>query len=492
MKIRQHSRLDRREDSGQYGRSGDRSTNGDHAGRGSARWALLGRALVLTLASAVVWGTAHLRSGRRRTGLLLLTLSLTMTAAVATGVAAYSATPLSPGWLVGFAVRPGALAVICVGLLVMALVWSAVIVVSYRLCRPSELPRGARALGDIVAIALCLMVTAPLAYAAKTAYVQRELVSSVFPTGEVASEADPAVGRAGPWAGRRRVNLLLIGGDSAPGRPGVRTDSMTIASIDTKTADTVLFSLPRNLEDAPIPGRRTQFPRGFQGYSPATPGLLNEIWQYAEDRPALVPGASRGDRGPHMLKAVVGEILGLRIDNYVMVNMAGFTGLVDAIGGVRIKVDKTIPCGRNGRPIKPGVRRLKGADAMWYGRCRTHTSDYSRMARQKCLLRAIADQADPTTVLTRFNGLARAAKRAVATDIPRDMLPALTELSLKVKAGAQIQSLQFVPPMIYPGRPDFPLIRQKVNAALRESEAGRYNAQASTGGASSLNLTCPS
>ena len=28
---------------------------------------------------------------------------------------------------------------------------------------------------------------------------------------------------------------------------------MVVASIDTKTGDTVLFSLPRNLEDAPFP-----------------------------------------------------------------------------------------------------------------------------------------------------------------------------------------------------------------------------------------------
>lgn len=497
MTHRQHG--ERPGANGKSGRSRYRGTGGDDARRGAvpkrpAGGTSLGRTLALTAASTVVWGLAHLRRGHRRTGMILLTLFLAVTAAMG-GAAAYLAGPLTSGRLAQFAFRPGLLALVGTGLLIAALAWPLVIVMSYRVCRPSGRRgrRWATRAGDVAVAMLCLTVAVPLVYTAKLTYVQRDLVTSMFPTSAAAAGAQvPAAGRdeADPWGGRRRFNLLLIGGDSAPGRPGLRTDSMTIASIDTKSADTVLFSLPRNLEDAPIPGRRKEFPRGFQGDGPATPGLLNEIWQFAEDHPRLVPGVPAGDRGPRLLKAVIGEILGLRIDNYVMVNMAGFTHLVDAMGGVRIKVPETILCGRGGRPITPGVRRLMGVDAMWYGRCRTGGSDYTRMSRQKCLLREIAHQADPATVLSRFNRLARAAKRAVATDIPRETLPALVALSFKIKEGAHIRSLQFVPPMIYPGRPDFALIRQKVRAALRESETGNGAAHASA--APPLNAACPS
>ncbi|MFD2356810.1 hypothetical protein ACFSTC_57445 [Nonomuraea ferruginea] len=70
-----------------------------------------------------------------------------------------------------------------------------------------------------------------------------------------------------PWSGTQRVNFLLIGADSAPNRPGVRTDSMTVASVDTATGATTLLGLPRNLEEVPMPAgpARARFPYGFTG-----------------------------------------------------------------------------------------------------------------------------------------------------------------------------------------------------------------------------------
>lgn len=97
------------------------------------------------------------------------------------------------------------------------------------------------------------------------------------------------------------------------------------------------------------------------------------------------------------------------------------------------------------------------------------------MSRQKCLMRAIAEQADPQTVLTSFDKLAAAAKRTLSTDIPQELLPALMKLSNRVKNGAQIRSLQFVPPLIYTGNPDFDKIRSlaadAVNSEPRQVSA---------------------
>jgi hypothetical protein len=93
------------------------------------------------------------------------------------------------------------------------------------------------------------------------------------------------------------------------------------------------------------------------------------------------------------------------------------------------------------------------------------------MGRQKCLMRAIAQQADPQTVLTSFDKLAAAAKRTLSTDIPQELLPALIKLSGKVKDGAQINSLQFVPPLINSGNPDFGLIRRLTAKAVAPEQA---------------------
>ncbi|MFD2350645.1 hypothetical protein ACFSTC_16920 [Nonomuraea ferruginea] len=63
------------------------------------------------------------------------------------------------------------------------------------------------------------------------------------------------------------MNILLLGGDADDHRPGVRTDSMHLASVDVKTGNTVLFSLPRNLENVRFkPGTpmAERFPDGFR------------------------------------------------------------------------------------------------------------------------------------------------------------------------------------------------------------------------------------
>ena len=63
-------------------------------------------------------------------------------------------------------------------------------------------------------------------------------------------------------------------------------------------------------------------------------------------------------------------------------------------------------------------RHLDGREALWFARSRSDSSDYDRIARQKCVMTAMLNQLDPVTVLTKFNKIASASKRMVATDIP--------------------------------------------------------------------------
>ena len=56
-----------------------------------------------------------------------------------------------------------------------------------------------------------------------------------------------------PWADIPRVNIALLGSDAGRDRIGVRTDSMMVVSIDTRTGDALLIGIPRNLENVPIP-----------------------------------------------------------------------------------------------------------------------------------------------------------------------------------------------------------------------------------------------
>ncbi|MBW8487082.1 LCP family protein [Actinomadura parmotrematis] len=419
----------------------------------------LPRALALTLASAAVWGVAHLAAGRRWAGGLLMAAYAALVAALAV------VATLFQDHLVNLAVRPDWLSGIAIGIAAVGLVWIAVVVRSYQVVRPDGMRPQAQLAGITAVAVLCAAVAAPTAWASRNTYLYRDALTSIFHAGGKGSRH---ISGDDPWAGRARVNVLLLGGDAAANREGVRTDSVTLASVDTATGDTVLVSLPRNLENVPLPPgpARDRFPDGFTGEGPGTPGLLNEIFQYAEDHPEIDPGVAKKHRGPDILKRTVAGVLGQPVDYYILVDMFGFADIVDAMGGVKIRITQPIPYGLQGGVLQPGYRVLGGKEALWYGRSRTDSDDYTRMGRQKCLMRAIAQQADPETVLRKFDKLAAATKRAISTDIPQELLPALITLSGKVKDGAKISSLPFVPPLIYTGDPDYPLIRRLTAKAL--------------------------
>ncbi|MFB4276345.1 MULTISPECIES: LCP family protein [unclassified Nonomuraea] len=449
----------------------------------------LGAGIALTLASTVLWGVAHLAAERRKTGLALMVAYVLMLAAVLTVFTAFSANLLS------LAVQPSWLIVLTVALVVIALAWTGVIIWSFLLVRPPRSDTVGRFLSTTLAVALCALILAPTAYATRLAYLSRDVVHTLF----AGNSGTAPIMAQDPWSGADRVNFLLLGGDSAPGRPGVRTDSMTVASVDVETGATVLFGLPRNLQQVQLPAgpARDAFPWGFTGSGPDTPGLLNEVFQYAEDHPELVPGVHKGKRGSTLLKQTISDILGIPVDYYAMVDMKGFAEIVDAMGGVRITIKEPIVYGKHREGLLPaGTRKLTGEDALWYGRSRTDSDDYVRMGRQKCLLNAVAKQADPMTVLNSFERLAAATKRAISTDLPQDLLPAVVDLSQKVK-DAKMRSLSFVPPLISTSDPDWYLIRRKVREALDEDSASTKTAAAhapsateSTDTPVSLDSTC--
>jgi polyisoprenyl-teichoic acid--peptidoglycan teichoic acid transferase len=435
----------------------------------------LAHALGLTVASAFVWGVAHLATGRRVVGLLLMGLFVAIIGGGVVVLFEYRED------LKQIAVQRDWLAGITIGILALALVWAAVVVRSYLILRPKNLARPAQVLAGGLVVVLVIGVCTPLAWAARDTYTLRDAIGSIFQGDE---GRPPVIANASdPWKDKPRVNVLLLGGDGAGNRVGIRTDSMTLASIDTHTGDTVLLSLPRNLQHFPmIPRLQSRWPDGFTGMgAPGDQGLLNELFQDAEENPALVPGFRKGRRGPELMKEEISYLLGQNIDYYILINLFGFAKIVDAMGGVQVHIPQDIPFGgpEDGSApagvIKAGNRKLDGKTALWFGRSRTASSDFDRMGRQKCLMKDVAEQADPQKVLTRFEQLAKAAKKTLSTNIPAEMLPALVKLSGTMKHGADITSLMFVPPEFHVYRPDLRVMHRATTRAIDASEAKRAN-----------------
>lgn len=413
-----------------------------------------------TALSAIVPGAAHLRAGNRRVGFILLgTFGLILLGAVLYGLQ-FAANA-------GAALRGSTLNTLLVAAGVGALAWFGLVLFSYITLGPDRLPQAGQIVSGIVVGVLCVSVMAPFALTANTVNATKDFLG-VFPTDTGPSTVP--VKAEDPWGGRKRVNFLLVGGDAAGNRTGVRTDSMTVASVNIATGKTVLFSLPRNLQHVRFPASSPlakQFPYGFHKELP-NGGLLNEVWQYAEDNPAVMGGKGKG---PQALKDAIGHTLGMHINYYAMVDMYGFAAIIDAIGGLKIRVQQDIKYGGvlgTAGTIKAGYRKLTGEQVLWYGRSRVNSDDFSRMARQRCVIGALAQQASPTTVLANFTKIIKAAKRMFRTDIPQPMLEHLVNLGLKVK-GAKITSTQFVPPDVWPGSADWAKIRTMTRQAIRES-----------------------
>lgn len=409
--------------------------------------------------SALVPGAAHLRAGQRRTGFALLgAFALLLVAGLVFALVVRAN--------VGLAVKDGFLVTVIAAAAVGALAWFALIITSYIALGPNRLPQTGQVVSGIVVGVLCVSVMAPFALTASSMMTVRQTAAAIFPTVQVPGETIAPVKQEDPWNGRRRVNFLLIGGDAAGDRTGVRTDSMTVASVEVKTGNTVMFSLPRNLQYARFPKGdplAARFPNGFTGDSGQ--GLLNEVWQYAEDH------LGKG-RGPHELKSAIGYTLGLKVDYYAIVDMYGFAALIDAIGGLKIRVETDIKWGGHfgtAGTIKAGYQKLDGEHVLWYGRSRVDSDDFSRMSRQRCVMGALLDQATPSVVLANFGKIATATRHMFRTDIPRDLLEHLVPLALKVK-DAKTTSLQFVPPTVWPGAADWVKIRRLTTQAIKDSE----------------------
>lgn len=405
--------------------------------------------------------------------------------ALVLGLIAWITLKTASGRLVEASVDPTALLWIVVLIGGLWALWVSVIWRSFAQVRPRNAPAGSQLLAGFGVLLLCGAVTAPMAVGAGYAVVQRDLIKDVF-DGESTATL-PLATAENPWGGRGRVNVLLLGGDGEIGRAGIRTDSVMLASINTTTGKTVLFSLPRNLQRPPFKDGTALdelYPNGFSGPSADAEYFLNAVYRNV---PALHPGilGRSSNEGADATKLAVSGALGIDVDYYVLVNLSGFSRLVDAIGGITVNINEPIPIGgdadRGIAPkayLQPGPnQRLDGHDALWYTRGRYGSTDYKRMERQRCAISAITREADPATMLTRYTSLAKASKDIVRTDIPQHLLSAFVKLAAKVKENP-IKSVGFERSAKFdPNEPDYAYMQAAVETALNPKKVVKVTPQ---------------
>lgn len=456
------------------------ATTGRHATARPGRHPFT-QSLGWTALSALVPGLGLVKTKARWLGVLT---ALTFVAAVVGG-GLWARTHI--GDAASLAVRPRMLKLVSIGAATLGVVWVLLILGTHLLTRPRRRTPAQRAVGALVVGGLSFVVAAPLAVAARYSSVQSGLINDVFKTeDQTKSQTRPTLGK-GPakdvWADKPRLNILLVGTDNTAVRNedevDVNTDTMMVASIDTATGNTVIIQIPRNMARTPFPKGSElakRYPYGFYDGQDADNSdyFANAIWGHVPaEHPDLF--ANTDYKGADALKLGMEGITGLKIDYFVALNIDGLVKLIDAMGGVRINVNVRIPvAGRSDgskKPdgyIEPGPNQLlNGYYAMWYARSRSDSNDYVRMGRQTCVVKGVIDQADPATMLTRYEDIARASADMISTDIPQSALPPIVELATRVKNAAQTRVL-FVHKKdgFNTTNPDFPAMQARIKKAI--------------------------
>ncbi len=267
---------------------------------------------------------------------------------------------------------------------------------------------------------------------------------------------------------RKWTTVLLIGGDAGYLRVGLRADTMIAVSVQANTGRAALFSIPRNLDNAPLVGKAGQAYGTF-------PDILNALYRFAQARPELFPGGK--DPGATALKQTVSGLLGIPVHYYVMVDLRGFVEVVDALGGIRMiapdSVDDLTSPAYPGEPwtevevVKGQKVSLDGRHALAYARSRSASSDYTRMVRQRCILAAMAARIDSMRAVRSLARLSDAAKTYVSTDIPGRRLPDLVKLLRGIDPSRTL-AVSFTPPAFSVVTPDVAAYRATARRMMRQ------------------------
>jgi LCP family protein required for cell wall assembly len=419
------------------------------------------RAVSLLLMTLLLPGSAQVAAGRRDVGRLAIRVALGVLGGLVLVVLLGLMWHGVVYWLVSNTVALTVLRLLLCGL---AVGWAMLFLDAWRLGQPLELRQKQRLAVVALNGVLCFAVAGTLLFASHMVAVQKGFITTMFGDGAVSGAHDG------------RYNVLLLGGDSGADRWGMRPDSLTVASIDARTGRTVLFGLPRNMTSFPF-AEGSVMARQFPSTYDCSTCELNSLSTWARDHKSLFKGYAHP--GVEATTEGVEGITGLKINYYAMVNLQGFRDMVQAVGGLTLNVRDRIPIGGVGGPvtghIEPGVQRLNGFQTLWFARSRESADDYSRMARQKCVMNAMLQQLSPSTVVLKFERIAQASEKLVTTDLPASELGRFAELAMRARSQP-VRTVSFVPPAIRTSHPDVDKIRSMVTSALDRSEG-----KASTG-----------
>ena len=219
-----------------------------------------------------------------------------------------------------------------------------------------------------------------------------------------------------------RTNILAFGtsgynmdGDEGNGtHDGAQlTDSIMVISLDQKTGDVAMLSLPRDLKASST--------------CTAT-GKINELyWCNNMD-------GNDEQAGAEALSNEVGKVLGLDFQYYAHLNWGSLIQIVNTLGGIEVTLDEDISdYGWTGAVFKAGeTYTINGDQALGLARARhgTASGDFSRGASQQKILIGIKDKVlEKQLSLTDIISLASTLGDNLRTNFSIDEMKSLAHLT---------------------------------------------------------------
>ncbi len=397
------------------------------------------RASILTALTLFLPGGAQITAGSRSLGRIALAVTVCCWFLLLLGITMYLTmrSVLLSALTQPFIMWTGSIILVALGI-----GWLVLWLDTFRLIRFSQLAPGFKPIIAVILILLTALTSGGLAYAGHLLNDARNALAGIFGDGAAVQAEDG------------RYNFLLLGADAGEGRQGLRPDSIHVVSVNQATSETIIVSIPRNFQNARFASdspMREVYPNG---YNCGNECIINFLYTEVHNSYShLYPEAQ--DPGAAAMMDAASGTLDLAIHGYVMVDMGGFSELIDAMGGITVESGGWVPYrGRHpetnqwgDRWFAPGTLELDGTEALAFARSRDFSTDYNRIQRQQCVQQAMIGQFTPQTLLTRFTEIMAAGENIVETDLPQAQLGSLLDLA--------VDAQDHTPQRLTLGAPDF-------------------------------------
>jgi LCP family protein required for cell wall assembly len=218
-------------------------------------------------------------------------------------------------------------------------------------------------------------------------------------------------------------SVLMLGVDEREGDKG-RSDTMIVLTVNPNNKSVNMLSIPRDTRTE-IVGK----------------GKLDKI------NHAYAFG------GIPMAMDTVETFLDIPIDYFIEVNMEGFTDMVDAVGGVKVKNDLEFT--QDEHHFAKGEMTLNGKKALSYTRMRKQDprGDFGRQTRQRQIIEGVVKEGATLSSLTKFSNIFTVLGKNVKTNLTFDQMVAIqkgykhvgtsiTQMELK-EQGTRINNIYY-------------------------------------------------